>query len=215
MEAIGRDEYLKSFPYDNTIESIRAQALTEARDNRKFEIELYWKRAGYFWVFIALAFGAYASLESRPVLAFLTACSGFIFSLAWYFVNRGSKQWQENWELHVDLLEDDISGPLYKTVVQQSKSRFLALNGPYPFSVSKLNQLLSLYVTIVWLSLMGRLLAIQWGFSPQISPRIAVTVMAVLTVVAATLLAYFGRTRGANRASESRLLFQRTRRFAP
>ena len=30
-----------------------------ALDIRKFEIDLYWKRAAYFWTFIAAAFGAY------------------------------------------------------------------------------------------------------------------------------------------------------------
>ncbi len=79
MKRIRRDEYLKSFPNEDT----RKQALLEARENRKFEIELYWKRAGYFWIFIAAAFGGYVSLQARPTVAFLTACSGMIFSLAW------------------------------------------------------------------------------------------------------------------------------------
>jgi hypothetical protein len=42
---------------------------------------------------------------------------GLVLSAAWYLANRGSKQWQENWENHVDLLEYEVKGPLYKTVL--------------------------------------------------------------------------------------------------
>ena len=42
------------------------------------------------------------------------ACLGFIFSVAWILVNKGSKHWQENWENHIDLLEDSVTGPLHK-----------------------------------------------------------------------------------------------------
>lgn len=36
------------------------RALALALDIRKFEIDLYWKRATYFWAFIAAAFAGYA-----------------------------------------------------------------------------------------------------------------------------------------------------------
>ncbi|MGH8568044.1 MAG: hypothetical protein ACREXU_08475, partial [Gammaproteobacteria bacterium] len=64
-------------------------------------------------------------------------------------VNRGSKFWQENWENHVDLLEDQIMGPLYKTVVSRAVQNASAqstsyeyrdlLTAPADFSVSKIN----------------------------------------------------------------------------
>ena len=38
----------------------RGGALAYALDIRKFEIELYWKRATYYWAFIAAAFAGYA-----------------------------------------------------------------------------------------------------------------------------------------------------------
>lgn len=88
MEEIQREEYLASFLNGETPSSVRGAALKEAREVRKFEIDLYWKRATYFWVFIAAAFGGYSALgDKQQTLAFLTACLGFIFSLAWYFVN--------------------------------------------------------------------------------------------------------------------------------
>ena len=101
-----------------------------ALDIRKFEIELYWKRATYFWTFLTLILGAYFTVfllkqdQPKPDLALdeprrdallMLSCLGFVFALCWYFVNRASKYWQENWEKHVDLLEDDCQGPLYKT----------------------------------------------------------------------------------------------------
>ena len=40
---------------------------------------------------------------------------GFFFSVGWIFALIGSKHWQENWENHIELLEDYVTGPLYKT----------------------------------------------------------------------------------------------------
>jgi len=83
-----------------------------------------------------------------------------LLSFGWYCVNRGSKQWQENWENHVDLLEDNIVGPLYKVSLgrlpPESIKEWLVetITGPYPFSVSKINQMISLYVTMLWIFLL-------------------------------------------------------------
>lgn len=48
-----------------------------------------------------------------PLLIF--SALGLFFCFSWYLASRGSKHWQENWENHIDMLEDDITGPLYKT----------------------------------------------------------------------------------------------------
>jgi len=124
---------------------------------RQFEIELYWKRATYFWTLIAASFAGYFALatskEPHPSLVFLLSCIGLVLSTSWYLVNRGSKYWQENWERHVDLLEDEFAGPLYKTTIANEQFRFWKPEDGYPFSVSKVNQLTSLYVAMVWLGL--------------------------------------------------------------
>jgi len=39
------------------------KALNLALDIRKFEIELYWKRATYFWTFIGAALAGYALVD--------------------------------------------------------------------------------------------------------------------------------------------------------
>lgn len=142
----------------NFSDNLREKALNHALDIRKFEIELYWKRATYFWAFIAAAFVGYLGMfstndKTRPDIILLICTLGLSFSISWYFVNRGSKFWQNNWERHVDLLEDEIIGPLYKTAIDKRTCFFRELHKEYPFSVSKINQLLSLYVVIIWLFL--------------------------------------------------------------
>ncbi|MDQ1591099.1 MAG: hypothetical protein QOG71_1726 [Pyrinomonadaceae bacterium] len=141
------------------------KALELALETRKFEIELYWKRANYFWTFIAAALAAYGVIRAskdiaqKEHLSVLVSVLGFVFSFAWQAVNRGSKYWQENWENHVAILEDDVVGPLYKTVSERPRpagvNEWLGdiLTGPRKFSVSKINQLVSLFVTGVWILL--------------------------------------------------------------
>lgn len=149
----------------NSKQTKAEKALAVALEIRKFEIELYWKRAGYFWAFLVLVLGSYFAVltttakevQCHPLLKAealsVISCLGFVFSVAWYFVNRGSKFWQENWEKHVDLLENSVHGPLYKRVLSADHPCFRRLLRPYPFSVSKINQILSLVITVAFLLL--------------------------------------------------------------
>lgn len=136
--------------------------LDYALDIRKFEIDLYWKRATYFWAFIAATMTGYLMVQSSTMTnkadySVMLACVGIIFSFAWFYVNKGSKQWQENWENHVSLLEDNTIGPLYKVILTREKPTCLAERfrqyflGPGPYSVSKINQLISFFVFLLWL----------------------------------------------------------------
>lgn len=149
------------------------EAYKNALDTRKFEIDLYWKRATYFWTFIAAIFIAFYTIinqnglfkietnetsvnqkkESIEILVYIIifgiSLLGYVFSLGWYFVNRGSKVWQENWERHIGFLEDYLNGPLFKTIIKPNL-HFSKFNSSYPYSVSKVNQMLSLFVTVFW-----------------------------------------------------------------
>ncbi len=132
------------------------RALEYALDIRKFEIDLYWRRATYFWTLIAATFAGYLALagaSTKPLLLFLISCLGLVLSLGWYLVNRGSKYWQTNWERHVDCLEDEFVGPLYKTNVSKQQFSLFRFWEGYPYSVSKVNQLISLFVFTVWLGI--------------------------------------------------------------
>ncbi len=170
---ISQKQYDEKFPCGGK----REKALEHALDIRKFEIELYWKRATYFWTFIGATFAGYVAVQassagSKQDLSVILSCLGFVFSVAWLCVNRGSKQWQENWENHVDSLEDDVTGPLYKVVLTRRdtkswKALFKETNikdwkekgihlvtGPSPLSVSKINQIISLYISALWACLL-------------------------------------------------------------
>lgn len=116
------------------------KAFELAHDIRKFEISLFWKRGTYFWAFILGIYTVHFFLLSTfiktehhgketailyltcmPLYAkwilFLTAFLGFFFCLSWVLINKGSKFWQKNWEAHLDMLEDEFSGKLYKVVL--------------------------------------------------------------------------------------------------
>lgn len=127
-----------------TLEQKRAErTFNFVVETRKFEIDLYWRRATYFWAFIAVTFAGYITLvekgSDRNFETLLLICVGFLLSCAWHFTNLGSKVWQRHWEKHLDLLEDPFIGPLYKTV-----------NKTKTFSVSKINSIVSFMFCILW-----------------------------------------------------------------
>jgi hypothetical protein len=189
------------------------EALKQALDIRKFEIDLYWKRAGYFWTFIAAAFAGYFVLQKDGEFAsiYVTTCLGFLFSLAWYLVNRGSASWQQNWEKHVDLLEDEIMGPLYKTHIDRRSSKIRDFAGPYPFSPSRINTILALGVTFVWLVLIARTLW-KWRLGVFEFPYSATAILlSAFTVAISIILVLKGR---AKRSPDEPLTFERhTRQY--
>uniref|UniRef100_A0A2A4Z958 Uncharacterized protein n=1 Tax=OCS116 cluster bacterium TaxID=2030921 RepID=A0A2A4Z958_9PROT len=152
---ISPEEYEELFKSNK----LRERALEQALDTRKFEIELYWKRASYFWTFIAVSLSGYFAIQTlgnvviRTDLAVMLSCLGFVFSLAWFLVNKGGKYWQENWEKHVDNLGEDFIGPLYKVILERNKPASLKegvrdfITGPGNYSVSKINLLSKRLVT--------------------------------------------------------------------
>ena len=159
---MAQSEYDSKFETKNAKSDKLKAAFNQVSDIRKFEIDLYWKRAGYFWALIAVAFAGYfailssANIPSKFFLSFIVGSIGFVFTFAWYLVNRGSKYWQENWENHLDLLEDEITGPLYKTLLERPKETSLSewfVTGPLNVSVSKINQWVSVFVLFIWVSL--------------------------------------------------------------
>ncbi|PNH88136.1 RipA family octameric membrane protein [Vibrio diazotrophicus] len=215
------EDYWNEFSGNGTSDSKTIEAFRFALDTRKFEIDLYWKRTAYFWTFISVVFTGFGLLQWEKTgadtgipdglngtIQFFLACFGFLLSFSWYFTNRGSKQWQENWEHHVDQLEDRITGPLYKTVLKrrlpqhQPESDFKSLTdlrlakidflvaGPSAHSVSKINQIISLYVTFLWCVLLVYAIFgnnnFTWNFYT--------VVVLVTTLVTAQYIAFFART---------------------
>lgn len=153
-------------PIEGTADDIASKRLEKILDIRKFEIDLYWKRATYFWTFIAATLTGYgftvtakdANSENLIRFQFLIICFGLVFSFAWFLVNKGSKFWQENWEKHLDMTEDNVIGPLYKTTIsKESYSSFWIPTRAYATSVSKINQILSLFVLTIWVGILVNL----------------------------------------------------------
>lgn len=187
-------------------EKNQKEALRYALDIRKFEIELYWKRATYFWAFIAAAFAAYGLIQASSIepaqrlnLSVFISCLGLVFSFGWYCVNCGSKRWQENWEKHVDLLEDKTTGPLYKVTFKKKPSKgkkawlIEVATGSHPFSVSKINQIISLYVTFLW----GFFIIISF---PNIGLKFGIAwqrpFIILVTFITCVLFICLGKTKG-------------------
>lgn len=141
--------------YNNKIKNTTF-TLKEALDIRKFEIELYWKRTTYYWAFVAVIFAGYFLLNTKGEgnnlgeIKIIVAILGLLFSFGWYLSNRGSKYWQENWEKHVTLLQNDYLGELYNTVLSWKNMKRRYIFKSYPYSVSRINQILSFIISFVW-----------------------------------------------------------------
>lgn len=190
--------------YDSAFEGKETEALKHALDIRKFEIELYWKRATYFWTFIGATMAGFLAVqastaENKQDLAVILACLGTVFSFGWVLVNRGSKFWQENWEKHVDVLEDKVTGPLYKIVMSRNKMEkwdekaIHLITGPSSISVSKINQVISLYVFLLWVCLLVYSLP-EFSFEKAINPFY--TILLLLSFGACVLFLWLGRSYG-------------------
>jgi len=189
--------------------SKKAEALKYALEIRRFEIELYWKRATYFWAFIGATLAGYGAVQASTIsfkhdLSVALSCLGLVFSFGWFCVNKGSKHWQENWENHVDLLEDDIIGPLYKIVLERPKSKNifkgtkLFVIGPGSYSVSKINQMISLFVTALWLYLLWITLhSPRWPFKDG-----KYTVIVAMAASVCVLFLWWGRTESGKNGSK-------------
>ncbi|MGO4500030.1 hypothetical protein AB4114_29565 [Paenibacillus sp. 2RAB27] len=209
-----REDYLKEFRYKvgekENKDDKQLEALKFALDIRKFEIELYWKRATYFWAFIAASFAGYFALINansqhwKHIL--VVSVLGFLFSYCWYFVNRGSKFWQNNWERHVDYLEDELIGPLYKTVYKSKSINFFNPTSSFPISVSRINQSLSFLVSIIWTILV-------FGALHRSFPGICVLFIILIELISIAFLTlmvyYFGRSDLPIRSEDSAIFVNR------
>ena len=179
-------EYDSLFPleYDESGKSIREKTLEKAWQVRDFEIKLYWERAKYFWAFIASTFAGYFISLGGPSkdfkeLPFIIIIIGIIFSLAWTLVNIGSKNWQKNWELHIDRLEENFTGPLYRTVLDIKN-----------YSVSRINIITSIFIIVIWI-----LLAISFFINNKHTLNwIIISFTLIIAIFFIWILLHLGRT---------------------
>lgn len=181
--------------------SLLTYAYTKAWENRNFEIDKFWIRAAYFWGFIVLIFGGYITvLTNRNAHEIITMhldlyllLLGLLFSIAWYLVIKGSKSWQENWEKHIDFLEDYISGPLYKTIYYKGRRYY---------SVSKLNEIMAMAVIVVWLILLLQILIKR--YSIDINDRTDwIPTIAIFGTLICIIVMLFGYCGGQYKSNKS------------
>ena len=112
-------------------------------------------------------------------------CIGLVLATAWLLINIGSKAWQRHWEVHVDLLEDKVIGPLYKTVHPERT-----------FSVSKINEIVSFSFVVVW-CLLGAKYFIDNNLVNFTSYRVNwLVVLASIGAALAIISMLFGHGRG-------------------
>lgn len=134
----------KDFPRE-----ARQAALTRAHQIRQFEIELYWKRANYFWLLQAAVFAAVGltwknmANGAPAAIPVLLSALGVVTAWAGCLSALGSKFWQENWEHHIDMLEDEFEGKLHKTA-------YVGARG-VRWSVSGINERLNYCFVAFWL----------------------------------------------------------------
>lgn len=124
-------------------------ALARAHELRKFEIENYWKRANYFWAFQLAAFALLGLVWKAPeamksldrLVLLVPAGLGAISAQVGWMTAKGSKFWQENWEAHVDMLEQEVEGRMTQVIMSKT--------GPQ-YSVSAANQNFMLLLWVCW-----------------------------------------------------------------
>jgi len=189
----------------NQIENIEKikEAYYRASQNRDFEINKFWTRAAYFWTFLAIIFAVYFTFiteineESKslvnkinnkfPYIELYIICLGVIISCAWRYIILGSKQWQENWECHIDHLEKYVTGNLQYIIFK--KQNF--------YSVSKINLILSNLFILVWVMIMIAYFLrtnIFIDTSPKVIWNIFLPIIFTLYIILQFMFGY-GRTR--------------------
>jgi len=184
---------LSEFDYRERFEDSKVKdAYEKAWASKNFEIENYWKRANYFWAFQVASFAGYFAVfnsgfySKNTEILYCMVCIGLITSVAWNLINKGSKSWQRNWENHVDMLEDKVTGPLYKTVSVKNT-----------YSVSKINEIVSRFISVIWLILGIKYFSDNITFSSKPGSRVNLTVVLCTIAVAYFVGAmFFGHGRG-------------------
>jgi hypothetical protein len=154
----------------------REAALARAHEIRQFEIELYWKRANYFWLLQAAVFAAVGLTWKAEGATFpkfvplILSSVGLLTAWAGWLGTQGSKFWQRNWEHHIDMLETEFEGNLYKSV-------YVGPSG-VKWSLSGISENLAFCFAIFW-SLVLATVSIwanpNWTFAPSQISRPNVT----------------------------------------
>ena len=162
---------------DNMEKAFGEMLLNRATHYRDFEIKASWVRSKYFILFLGALFVAYYTMKKNdlvlqqfilqngymikqipiqtsmfPKWMFLLITGlGTTISFVWYWVNRGSKMIYENWEHHIDFIEQEYGiGNISRIHCYKYFDKLKPLD-IYPISPSKANTLVSLLISISFL----------------------------------------------------------------
>lgn len=188
----------------NTMTDLIQNMYKIAIENRAREIDLFWKRATFFWAFqlasIAILAAGLDGFELNSdrspsagiVFIAIGICVGLVSSLSGWLSARGSKYWQEVWEKKVEIIEMD--NPLFRTKTYVEFS----FSGAGPWSVSKQAIIFILYTFLIWLSLYMLaffILVSSLMSSPNwFSYESVCFYFMVLAFLASLILLFFGKT---------------------
>lgn len=162
------------------------ELLQIAEKRRELEIKLLWDRSVFFGTFAVAGFAGYAYFfnQFNFIFALLIAGFGFIASLIWTLANRGSKYWQENWEVKSDKLQKGY----FKKLEEAQKKGFWS---GVRFSPSRLTIALSDYLTFAWfIIIFATLFIVLCGF-PHYRIIQLFSVLAVIFTIAYAVWVYF------------------------
>ena len=154
---LGKEVYNQTSPTEKQL-SILNEAYKQTLDTRKFEIELYWKRATFMWpingallvligIFAKLFYDAPIDRRTEYFMAIsVISLLGYLISMISSGISQGGKYWQENWEYHLDMLEPFFCGNLFKTHFSRR---------PKPYSISELQDTVNLILLFLWVVILA------------------------------------------------------------
>lgn len=149
---LGTEVYKQSAPTEKQL-TILNEAYKQTLDTRKFEIELYWKRATFMWpvngallvllgIFAKLFYDAPFDKRTEYLMATsVISLLGYLVSMISSGMSQSGKYWQENWEYHLDMLEPFFCGHLFKTHISRR---------PKAYSISRLQDTVNLILLLLW-----------------------------------------------------------------
>lgn len=137
---------------------------------RDFEIKNLWQRSIFLAGFIGLFFTGYGKtinkmlenngdfIEWLNLIALAICLLGFVFSILWTMMAKGSKAWYEVYERKIELFEDDNNiSKNYRYCIKNNENvkpkkmdSCLFSTNAGPFSVSKINILIGVLLIIIW-----------------------------------------------------------------
>ncbi len=135
---------------------------------RDFEIKNLWQRSIFLAGFIGLFFTGYGKIifemldnskhkDELNLIALAICLLGFVFSILWTMMAKGSKAWYEVYERKIIFFENDLGIPQnYKYNIKNNDRvepyvnccLFSTKSGPY--SVSKINIIIGILLQAIW-----------------------------------------------------------------